>query len=49
VKGRVVCLETTDRFFGISQWYGDFDQVADDEVARLLIPHTTTPPTTGRP
>jgi putative phosphoribosyl transferase len=44
VADDVVCVETTDRFFGISQWYGDFDQVPDDEVARLLISQTT-----GRP
>jgi putative phosphoribosyl transferase len=49
VADDVVCLETTDRFFGISQWYADFDQVADDEVARLLIRQTTARPTTGRP
>jgi putative phosphoribosyl transferase len=43
VADDVVCLETTDRFFGISQWYRDFDQVPDDEVARLLISGTTRP------
>jgi len=32
----VVCLERSDRFFGISEWYVDFAQVPDDEVARLL-------------
>jgi putative phosphoribosyl transferase len=36
VADEVVCLETTDRFFGISQWYRDFTQVSDDEVARTL-------------
>jgi putative phosphoribosyl transferase len=36
VADEVVCLETTDRFFGISEWYGDFTQVTDDEVAALL-------------
>jgi putative phosphoribosyl transferase len=49
VADDVVCVETTDRFFGISQWYGDFDQVADDEVARLLNPQPTTRPSTTRP
>ncbi len=24
------------RFFGLSEWYEDFAQVSDDEVARLL-------------
>jgi putative phosphoribosyl transferase len=48
VANDVVCLETTDRFFGISQWYEDFHQVADDEVARLLKgPSTTHPSTAG--
>lgn len=36
VADDVVCVETADRFFGISQWYADFSQVSDDEVARLL-------------
>jgi putative phosphoribosyl transferase len=36
VADEVVCVETTDRFFGISQWYRDFTQVSDDEVARTL-------------
>jgi predicted phosphoribosyltransferase len=36
VADEVVCVETTDRFSGISQWYGDFTQVSDDEVARTL-------------
>jgi predicted phosphoribosyltransferase len=36
VADDVVCVETTDRFFGLSQWYEDFSQVSDDEVASLL-------------
>jgi putative phosphoribosyl transferase len=36
VADEVVCVETGGRFFGISQWYRDFTQVTDDEVARLL-------------
>jgi putative phosphoribosyl transferase len=48
VADDLVCVETTDRFSGVSQWYGDFDQVADDEVARLLVRHTTTGQTTTR-
>jgi putative phosphoribosyl transferase len=32
----VVCLEATERFFGISEWYGDFRQVPDEEVVALL-------------
>jgi putative phosphoribosyl transferase len=49
VADHVVCLETTDRFFGISQWYEDFHQVADDEVARLLKGPSTTHPSTTHP
>ncbi|HMK99482.1 MAG TPA: alpha/beta family hydrolase [Acidimicrobiales bacterium] len=36
VADDVVCLEVSDRFFGIGQWYEDFRQVSDDEVRRLL-------------
>jgi predicted phosphoribosyltransferase len=32
----VVCAEVTERFSGISEWYEDFHQVGDEEVARLL-------------
>lgn len=32
----VVCLETPASLMAIGQWYGDFDQVTDDEVAALL-------------
>jgi putative phosphoribosyl transferase len=52
VADDVVCLETTDRFFGIGQWYGDFHQVADDEVARLLngsAPPPSAPPPSAPP
>ena len=37
VADDVVCVETTERFFGISEWYEDFQQVSDSEVARLLL------------
>jgi len=36
VADEVVCVETAGEFFGISEWYRDFHQVSDDEVARLL-------------
>lgn len=36
VADDVVCVEVSERFSGLSQWYGDFDQVTDDEVCRLL-------------
>lgn len=32
----IVCVEVSDRFFGIGQWYDDFRQVSDEEVGRLL-------------
>jgi putative phosphoribosyl transferase len=32
----VVCLEQPHDFFGIGQFYGDFGQVGDEEVTRLL-------------
>jgi predicted phosphoribosyltransferase len=36
VADDVVCVETTEGFFGLSEWYEDFRQVSDDEVAQLL-------------
>jgi len=36
VADEVVCAEVTEQFFGISEWYEDFHQVGDDEVARLV-------------
>jgi putative phosphoribosyl transferase len=39
----VVCVEVTERFFGISEWYDDFHQVSDEEVVRLLsVAHEAT-------
>jgi predicted phosphoribosyltransferase len=32
----VVCLETPDKFFGVGQYYHDFDQTTDEEAIRLL-------------
>jgi putative phosphoribosyl transferase len=32
----VVCLETPTPFFAIGEWYGDFSQVPDDQVTKLL-------------
>jgi len=34
----VVCLETPARFHAVGQFYRDFHQVEDDEVAALLAP-----------
>jgi putative phosphoribosyl transferase len=36
VADEVACLDVTERFFGISEWYSDFRQVSDDEVVELL-------------
>jgi putative phosphoribosyl transferase len=36
VADDVVCVDVTEHFFGLSEWYEDFAQVSDDEVARLL-------------
>jgi putative phosphoribosyl transferase len=36
VADDVVCVHVTERFFGLSEWYEDFEQVSDAEVARLL-------------
>jgi len=32
----VVCVETPDSLWAVGQWYRDFTQTSDDEVARLL-------------
>lgn len=32
----VVCLLTPEAFFGVGQWYVEFPQLSDEEVARLL-------------
>ncbi|HTZ07921.1 MAG TPA: phosphoribosyltransferase family protein [Acidimicrobiales bacterium] len=36
VADDVVCPVVSERFAGISEWYGDFHQVGDDEVAAAL-------------
>jgi predicted phosphoribosyltransferase len=36
VADDVACVETPLRLFGLSEWYDDFEQVSDAEVARLL-------------
>jgi putative phosphoribosyl transferase len=39
VADHVVCVEVSDGFVGLSEWYDDFHQVSDDEVARILAGH----------
>ncbi len=36
VADEVICLQTPAPFFAIGEWYSDFSQVTDDEVAILL-------------
>jgi putative phosphoribosyl transferase len=36
VADDVVCVEVSDHFVGLSEWYDDFHQVSDADVARLL-------------
>ncbi len=36
VADDVACVETPRKFFGLSEWYEDFEQISDAEVARLL-------------
>jgi putative phosphoribosyl transferase len=33
---RLVCLDTPEPFSAVGQWYDDFSQTTDEEVARLL-------------
>jgi putative phosphoribosyl transferase len=33
---QVVCLATPDIFFTVGQWYVNFEQVSDEEMAALL-------------
>ena len=35
----VICLETPDPFYAVGQHYGDFTQVPDEEVVRILQAH----------
>jgi putative phosphoribosyl transferase len=32
----IICLSTPVPFYGVGQWYADFEQTGDDEVIRLL-------------
>jgi putative phosphoribosyl transferase len=36
---RVICLETPGPFFSIGEFYGNFEQVSDDEVRSILEHH----------
>ncbi|WP_043726784.1 phosphoribosyltransferase family protein [Kutzneria sp. 744] len=41
VADEVVCLETPRNFYGVGQWYADFTQISDAEVASLLTAGAT--------
>ncbi|HVA05098.1 MAG TPA: phosphoribosyltransferase [Acidimicrobiales bacterium] len=43
VADAVVCVETPKKFFGLSEWYEDFSQLSDDEVARFLVDRPVGP------
>jgi putative phosphoribosyl transferase len=49
VADDVVCVNVTERFFGLSEWYEDFEQVSDAEVARLLALGAPGPADAGGP
>jgi putative phosphoribosyl transferase len=36
VADEIVCARTPEDFVAVGQWYGDFSQIDDDEVRRLL-------------
>jgi predicted phosphoribosyltransferase len=40
---KFICLATPEFFWAVSQFYWDFDQVSDEEVAKLLQQNTTAP------
>ncbi len=44
----VVCLSSPEWFTAVGQWYDDFSQTSDEEVAALLARHTATAPTEPR-
>lgn len=48
VADDVVCVEVSERFFGIGQWYDDFRQVSDEEVRLLLAGAEPTEPSEPR-
>lgn len=43
----LVCLSTPQRFFAIGEWYGDFSQTSDEEVAACLQPVASGPHSTA--
>lgn len=45
----MVCLQTPSMFYAVGQWYGDFTQVSDAEVTRLLQRESVPLPTQDDP
>ncbi len=41
IADRVECVETSEDFFAVGQFYEQFPQVSDDEVLALLAPRST--------
>ncbi len=40
----MVCLSSPEWFTAVGQWYDDFSQTSDEEVAALLARHTRDRP-----
>jgi putative phosphoribosyl transferase len=40
----LVCLQTPDSFFAIGEWYADFAQIREEEVAELVAKAADPPP-----
>lgn len=38
IADRIVCMEVSDRFFAVGQFFKEFPQVSDDQVLALLAP-----------
>lgn len=45
----MVCLQTPSMFYAVGQWYGDFTQVSDAKVTRLLQRESVPLPTQDDP
>ena len=44
MNGRVVCVYVPEPFYGVAEFYRNFDQVSDDEVRDLLRTAHFAPP-----
>jgi putative phosphoribosyl transferase len=48
VADEVVCLHRPEAFWAVGQFYADFSQTPDDEVARILAAAAAAPPASAR-